>query len=767
MASFGELSLLGEISVSSNAEKKDEYRSSGTVALENGQESSSFIAVQIEKHGIEIYNLKEERLFASCPLPEKTVFSCKPMYLHEGNSHYIWACTSSARSKGEWKLLSWKYNDLKEHGEVRFRDLLNKPVFSIHFIPSSGQLVLVFVNGEISFLDPEDDLIQTSASIKGNATLVKTGSVSNHVEKDIISNSTSEDKSAVVDGTGKDQSGEDLSPSSLSSLSTTTNIYLLYALSVEKIKQFYMSVFSTSEKRILFTKPIELDSSTSPAHVLLTKNCEKVFGFFSNSVFVYASNESTSSYQREKSFQLENIPALSNVHLILDKFCLVQTKSQVSLWDLTYGTIQDVLDTGNDTTFITVTINKNPSKRSSLKLNSTVSGNIILLQKKTIASVPFTMPSVMSLADAIGKRKSKIGKILTKPETIADGALTKSKSSVTLCEQLLKNVQLQDHSLRDELHQLHTYVQNQDGESFDVKFLKFVEGFQVQNSTNRKLLKTNSVLPIPFVHAIESILFSSNEEQDLDLLCPAKATLNYLLRNRLFTSSILRLHPSRSLFNCIYKFQKESALLLLERTLDLPAFEVGCAIKKALATMKTKLLKIGLLRLSQFDCVEAQEALLLTLGQEDFDLLFKLICASITGKKTSVPLNLDVEILIYVASIVLDAMGVGGIAASTDNLTTAQELYSGLQSKITSLTAMSLALPAVSELIKHKKKAIAEKTFVHPNPQPKAVVDDKADLATLLKKDGLAEQRKNKSQRARGRELDITIGRYTIERLEI
>ncbi|WBW73034.1 t-UTP complex subunit Utp8 [Schizosaccharomyces osmophilus] len=766
MASFGELSLLGEVSVSSTVDKKNGYCSSGTVALENGQESSSFVAVQIEKHGIEIYNLKEERLFASCPLPEKTIFSCKPMYLHEGNSHYIWACTSSARSRGEWKLLSWKYDELKEHGEVRSRDLSNKPIFSIHFIASSGQLVLVFTNGEISFLDPEDDMIQPATSIQGSASLVQTGSVSKQVEQKTEGTPTTGNNSAVEDGISQSQPGEGLLPS-VNSSATTTNIYLLYALSIEKIQQFYVSVFSTSEKRLLYTKPIELGSSTPPIHVLLAKDCDNIFGFFPDNIFVYASNESSGSYQRVKSFQLENMPALSNVDIIFDKFCLVQTKSQVSIWDLTYGTIQDVFNTDNDTAFITVTINGNPSRKSSSKINSTVSGNIILLQKKAIASVPFTMPAVMSLADAIGKRKAKIGRILTKPETIADGALTKSKSSVTLCEQLLKNVQLQDNSLRNELHQLQTYVQNRDGESFDAKFLKFVEGFQTQNSTNRKLLKTNSVLPIPFVHAIESILFSSNEEQDLDLLCPAKATLNYLLRNRLFTSSILRLNPSRSLFNCIYKFQKESALLLLERTLDLPAFEVGCAIKKALSSMKTKLLKIGLLRLSQFDSAEAQEALLLTLAQEDFDLLFKLICASITGKKTSVPLNLDMEILIYIASTVLDAMGVGGIAASTENQSTAQDLYSGLQSKITSLTAMSLVLPAVSELIKHRKKDVAENTFVHPNPQPKAVIDDKADLATLLRKDGLAEQRKNKSQRARGKELDMTIGRYTIERLEI
>ncbi|EPX74780.1 uncharacterized protein SOCG_02262 [Schizosaccharomyces octosporus yFS286] len=764
MASFGELSLLGEVSVSSTVEKKNGYRSSGTVALENGQESSSFVAVQIEKHGIEIYNLREERLFASCPLPEKTIFSCKPMYLHEGNSHYIWACTSSAKSRGEWKLLSWKHNELQEHGEVRFRDLSNKPIFSIQFIASSGQLVLVFTNGEVSFLDPEDDMIQSAASIQGSATLFQTGCVSKQVVPKTEENE--ENNSSNMDGKTQSQIGEDLLPS-VNSSTTTTNIYLLYALNIEKIKQFYVSVFSTSEKRFLYTKPIELGSSSPPTHVLLTKNCENIFAFFPKNVFIYASNESNGSYQRVKSFQLEDMPALSNVDLIFDKFCLVQTKNQVSLWDLTYGTIQDVFDTENDIAFITVTINGNPSRRSGSKTNTTISGNIILLQKKTIASLPFTMPSVMSLADAIGKRKAKIGRILTKPETIADGALTKSKNSVTLCEQLLKNVQLQDTSLRNELQQLQTFVQTKDGESFDAKFLKFVEGFQTQNSTNRKLLKTNSVLPIPFVHAIESILFSPNQEQDLDLLCPAKATLNYLLRNRLFTSSILRLHPSRSIFNCIYKFQKESALLLLERTLDLPAFEVGCAIKKALSSMKTKLLKIGLLRLSQFDSAEAQEALLLTLAQEDFDLLFKLICASITGKKTSVPLNLDMEILIYTASTVLDAMGVGGIAASNENQNTAQELYSGLQSKITSLTAMSLVLPAVSELIKHKKKATAENTFVHPNPQPKAVVDDRADLATLLKKDGMAEQRKNKSQRARGKELDMTIGRYTIERLEI
>lgn len=773
MASFGELSFLSEISNIHKSNKKHEIQSAGTVALDNGVESPYYICVQVENQGIEVYHMKDERLFASCPLPEKTRFSCSPIYIKEGNWHYIWTCTS-LKTNGEWKILLWKFNDLEEESEVVYRDISNQQIFALHFISSTGQLVIVFRNGKIAFLDPEDDKVHMSASVNESATLLQSmyvpsqanpidavrlapneASGTNNNPKEIEMNS---DTTSSVPKSGSTSFSANVT-------SSTSMVYLLYSVHVDKIIQYYVDSFSVSERRLVNTRAVVLKEVQAPSHILMSKDSTSIYTISLEGLSIYSLHDESKSYMLIKILHFQSISKIEHIELISDNFLLIQHDSQLSLWDITFGTIQDVYDLKQKPTILTFTCYKSSLKK--MNQNSQLTGYIAVLLKKGLAIVPYTLPIKMLLADAVGKRTSKIGKLRGTNELIGEGVLTKSKNGPSMRDQLLKNIQLQDHSLRDELISLRSLAEQKNTTEFDAKFLGVVERYQNQYANNCKILKTSSVLPIPFAHAIESLLFSLDEENELQVSCAASGTLNYLIRHRLFSySTLVQKGFSGSVFDCLYKFQKDIAFNFLERTSDISAYEIACAIKTAINSSKVKLLRSALARLSLFDSTTSREALLLALVPEDFDSLFKTLGNLVVDSNlASVKFNL--ETYIYCLSVVLDAMGVGGVASSSENLEAARILYNDLQEKLTNLTAMSLVLPAISEIVKRKKDVHAERVQFYANPQPKAIVDDMGDLATLLKKDFLSEKRKGKSQRARGKEIDMAIGKYTVERLEI
>ncbi|EEB08201.1 hypothetical protein SJAG_03341 [Schizosaccharomyces japonicus yFS275] len=767
MASFGEVSLLGSLSSGSKSGRKGKSKLFGVVATKNGLECAQQLAVEVEGQGIDLYSLKQQRLIASCPLPDKTQFSCDPVYVKQDSVHRVWACTCSTKTNNAWALLQWRYDETDEQTSITYTDLSGRKAFSLLLEPDTQQLMVVFEDGSVYILPSQETDGSLSEPVwsplaSGDQVLQVVCSNKKVPENAKAQEDARSGDVEMTDAVDVDSTKEDAIRNSPSSL------HMLYATKSAGNTQYVVASYSLARREVVAKRLVhdKFGTNYSPQLALLNDG-EAVCAFGNERLSVYEA-VTADSLRLAHTFDFSGV--LSTVVRIVPisrNFCTLFAENTAFLLDLQYGTVQAEFSMGSSNSLGFLAI----LKRSDT--DKAVAGDIVFTSRKSLHQLPFYAPKHLRLADAVGKRRHKLGQNMTVHGALADGILTKSKNTTSLCEQVLKNMRIQDESGRATLVDLQKLAAEGKCDEFDQRFTEFAEAYQNEFGTRRRAkdaaLQNIQLLPVSFVHAVQELLFAEVDGA-LKLKLPARETLKYLLRNRLFSCSALNVPGGQSVFQCLHDFHPELGMLLMERISDVSAVDIARALKVALQRNKKKHFIVLFARLDTLHAPSAIAILKEQLIPEELDSLFSVVAQFLlTPSRATSSAKLSDGALARCAALIMDCLGPGRLALGEQNLALVKDLHSSVEESLKAMNSLLLLLPAVTELIKHKRSmsAGAKAGVVYSNPQPKAVVEEVSDLATLLKKDAFMEKAKGKNQRSRAKNLDMTIGKYTVERLEI